>query len=124
MIRYRSYRIVLLLIVGSMLSCGPRRATVLDVDRIKQEYCEMAVSCVGEPGFDVELCIQRLDEYGIERGGYYDEQGCLDEELGFLECLTGMACEDYYGVEFTKEGGPCYPEMEAVYDADCYPATG
>ena len=120
----RLLRSTVLLVVGAVASCGPRRAPVVDIDRIKAQYCERAVQCIDDPDVDFELCMQRLDEYGIEHGGYYDEQGCLDEETAFLECLTGLACDDLYWARYSLEDGPCNPEWYAVLEAGCDPVEG
>ncbi len=105
-------------------SCGPEREPIVDIESVKEAYCEKTVACTDDPEVDFAFCMKRLEEYGVEHGGYYDEHGCLDEQAEFLECLTGMTCEDLYWTRYSDVGGPCYDKLEAVYDADCDAVTG
>ena len=120
----RLFRRLALCTVVAASSCGPERAPIMDVERIKKAYCEKTVACANDPDVDFDFCMQRLDAYGIAKGEAYDEYGCLDEEAEFLECLTEMTCEDLFWTRYSVEGGPCYDKMQAVYDAGCPPETG
>lgn len=117
--KMRHFARVVLFATVAAASCGPERAATFDVERIKAEYCEKTAACAEDPDVDFDFCMQTLDEIGVYEGGWYDEVGCLDEEARFLECLTGMTCEDLRGVEFTNEGGPCYAEWHGGFAAGC-----
>ena len=120
----RWMRSMVLWAVVAGASCGPQREPVVDLEQVKVEYCERAVECLDDPEVNVDLCMRSLGEYGVEQGGYYDEQGCLDEEAEFLECLTGMTCDDLYWSRYTSDGGPCNAEWYAVLEAGCDPIAG
>ena len=115
---------VLVVCCLGLVSCGPEPGTTRDIEPIKATYCEMAAGCIEDPDFDVAFCMQRLHDLGIYEGGWYDENGCLDLEADFLECLSGVTCEEYVGVDFTEPGGACNAEAQTMIEAGCPPGTG
>ena len=100
-------------------ACGPEAGPVLDRDRILQEYCELIrVTCAYMPNDDLSSCIQYFDDRGVKEDGWYAEQGCLDEELIMLDCLSGLTCEEF-DAWLGDPNAPCGPERQDVFDAGC-----
>ena len=107
--------VVLGLLAGA---CGPEAEPVLDRDRILREYCEMALTCVENPAKDLSECIAYFGDVGVREDGGFAEQGCLDEELIMLDCLSGLTCEEF-DAWIAGPDAPCSQERQDVFDAGC-----
>ena len=114
-------RTLLVSFVAALLSCGPEAEARADRDEVVRAFCEKVMPCREDQGVSTESCLQSFDQLGVDDGGWYDEQGCLDEELAAVDCLSREPCEEIESSLAGDPGPACKDEWDSLKATGCRP---
>ena len=119
--RHQASGLLCKLTILVVLSCGPEPEERLDRDAIVEAYCEKLDGCGGELDYVTkEDCMEYYDWQGVDYGARYDDLGCLQEELRYLQCVKELSCDEIPSAGISEDD-PCFEESNAVIKAGCPP---